>query len=82
LFGGLVVTEFNPDHADEEGEVAAALAAGLASPRGARRLLTTEVSGWRSKKWLACATHTRADLDGRCAVPYAPECVEGAFAKG
>jgi arginase len=31
LFGGLVVTEFNPDHADEEGEVAAALAAGLAS---------------------------------------------------
>ena len=30
-FAGLTVTEFNPDHADEEGEVAAALAAGLAS---------------------------------------------------
>jgi hypothetical protein len=30
-FGGPVVTEFNLDHADEEGEVAAAFAAGLAS---------------------------------------------------
>jgi arginase len=29
-FGGLVVTEFNPDHADEEGALAAALAQGIA----------------------------------------------------
>jgi len=29
-FGGLVVTEFNPDRADEEGALAAALAQGIA----------------------------------------------------
>jgi arginase len=29
-FGGLVVTEFNPDHADQEGALAAALAQGIA----------------------------------------------------
>ena len=29
-FGGLVVTEFNPDHADEEGPLAETLAQGIA----------------------------------------------------
>ncbi len=29
-FGGLVITEFNPDHADEEGALAAAFVRGLA----------------------------------------------------
>jgi arginase len=38
-FGGLVVTEFNPDHADEEGALAADLAQGIAdalAPPGTR----------------------------------------------
>jgi len=30
-FGGLVVTEFNPDHADEDGELAATFAEALTS---------------------------------------------------
>jgi len=36
-FGGLVVTEFNPDHADEEGALAAALAQGIADVVALRR---------------------------------------------